>query len=41
MNKGLEYFKKIINNDFNMIITTYPPIPADMKSGLTKKEMIK
>ena len=43
MNKELtplEALEKILNNDFDMMITTYPPIPADMNSGMTKKEMI-
>ena len=37
MSKGLKYLNHIKNNDFNMMIATYPPIPA--YNGISKQEM--
>lgn len=37
MSKSLEYLNHIKNNDFNIMITTYPPIPA--YNGISKPEM--
>ena len=35
--EALEYLEHIMQNDFNMMIATYPPIPA--YNGITKNEM--
>jgi len=37
MSKSLKYLNHIKNNDFNIMVATYPPIPA--YNGISKSEM--